>query len=364
MNGIERNIKDIYQDVPDTRGNIELVSSIGGLWPPEQASFDRIKGIYTPEIIGEERKLVDFLATLEQYASSPDFGKNVTRISLRAVMTYEVLLRSRNLLGSYLEAIIPLNSTQPVFANTALVYVGKNHETRQPNLEEVGEYIRGVLQVCSEQKRRSVKEIMERPLRAGYKIGIIVLPEDGSAERERIISQIYALYRRFGWERGEVEAILVNPNNIIGVAIYNQEIVSAGIAEMAQIPVGENTLRIVELTEAATRSDHARNGLYTAVSTALLLNLAARSQAKEILEGEVDIIFGECNGNAFGVLKTAKIQGRTFALEVGKRFGYPESGMLPQHVPISGGQRITPYNDLFPAFLVRESLYNFYGGGL
>ena len=62
-----------------------------------------------------------------------------------------------------------------------------------------------------------------------------------------------------------------------------------------------------------------------------------------------------------GVLKVVKFQGRTFAAEVGGQYGFPNSGMLPQQVPISGAERNTEYNDLLPAFLTRLQLYALYG---
>ena len=117
---------------------------------------------------------------------------------------------------------------------------------------------------------------------------------------------------------------------------------------------------MVEITEAATRDDHARNGLYTAVSSTLLLEIAGRSRQGSLLNGEIDVIFGECNGNALGVLKTVKTQGRTLAVEVSESLGFPGTGMLEQHVPISGAPSDTPYNDLFPAYLTRERLYELY----
>ncbi|PIS09264.1 hypothetical protein COT75_02405 [Candidatus Beckwithbacteria bacterium CG10_big_fil_rev_8_21_14_0_10_34_10] len=351
----------INQDVPDSRENVELTSSIGGLWPPQIASFDRLKGIYIPSIIEKEGKLGEFIGQLRRSSLRPEFGNVFSRLSWRMIIDQGLLKDSVSQLGDYLEAVIPLSETQACFSASALVYVGINHHKRQPLAEEVAGYKENLREICGSQERRLIETVMNRCEDKGYQIGVIDLPKEGK-EREEIIDKIHVLYTRFGWRREEVEAILNNPNNIIGIARFGQEIVSAGIAEMAQVPVGENTLRIIELTEAATRLDHARNGLYTAVSAGLLIEIADRSLRGQILDGEVDIVFGECNGNALGVLKTAKIQGRTFCWEIGALFNYPQSGMLPQHVPISGAERQTKYNDLFPAFLTKEKLINIYGG--
>lgn len=358
----ENKERNIYQDVPNAPDNPELTSSIGGLWPPEEASFNRIKGIYTPNIIRDKSGLEEFLGMLDSQTSSHSFGTGITRISLRAVIDCDLLRSSSSLLASHLEVAIPLNGTKPPFEETALIYVGSNHPTRRSNPDDVEIYRRNLSEAFSV-GRRSSEGILRRVSKLGYDVQVVGLPEEEKSRRG-VINQIYNLYRLFGWSKEEVDVILTNPNNIVGVATYGEEIVSAGIAEVAHVPVGSNNLRMVEITEAATSSEHARNGLYTAVSTTLLKEVARLSKLGRIGGGEVDLVFGECNGNAVGVLRTAKIQGRTFACEIGEDFGFPESGMLSQHVPISGVPKATDYNDLFPAFMVKDNLYKFYGSKL
>ena len=74
-------------------------------------------------------------------------------------------------------------------------------------------------------------------------------------------------------------------------------------------------------------------------------------------KSQIDLIFGECNGNELGVLNTAKSLGRTFSYEMVTREPLPFKGFLPQHVPIAGQPRNTPYNDLFPAHITRDRLF-------
>lgn len=341
------------QDVPAHEGG--LTSSVGGFWPPERASFERIKGIYTPGIVRSSDSLNHITGEIEK--AREIFDGEVSRVSLRAVVDVDFLkvaARSESF-RPLIEAVIPLNGTQAAFENTALVYFGLNHSTRQPIQKELERYMDN-LGEASSHVILTPREIRRRAEEKGYDIKIL----SKQAVTEECVEQVALLYGRFGWTRNEVSTILHNTNNIIGIAVKDGSIVSAGIAEMARIPIGGNNLRIVEITEAATLDEHAKNGLYTAVSSGLLEELSKRSRSGGVLDGEADLIYGECNGNALGVLKTAHIQGRRFAKDAGSELGFSDSGVLPQHVPIAGLPIDTPYNDLFPAFMTREDLYRIY----
>ncbi|MDO8621492.1 MAG: hypothetical protein Q7R31_04420 [Candidatus Levybacteria bacterium] len=352
MGNIEESEKFIHQDVPKIEPGLE--SSVGPLWPPAKASSERLKGIYTLGVVRDVHDLNNIFGHLQN--SDP----NISRVSLRAVVDNSFIKDiASNGDGEFIEAIIPLEGTQEAFAPTSIVYFGHNNSNRTPVTEEIEQYRRNLFDALRIIPR-SADEVLERPKADGYKISICKLPENSSL-REAILDQVTELYARFGWGRVEVSKILFKSSNIIGIATKDERIVSAGIAETAVIPIGSNTLRMVEITEAATRDGHDRRGVYTAVSTQLLLEIAQRSKARNIFDGEVDVVFGECNGNAKGVLHTARIQGRTFATEVGAQFGLSNSGILPQHVPISGAPRTTRYNDLFPAYIARNKLYEMYG---
>lgn len=349
-----QNERQLFQDVPAVESG--LTSSIGALWPPDRASFNRIKGIYTPAIVDCSEHLERLLVEFARESSRVETGDIIDRVSFRVVFSCDMLRSVGPNIAQCVEAIIPLSGTQPAFEETILVYLGKNGLKRQSKSEEVKRYSETVRHI----KRDAPipRTILERAGLTGYQLQM--LPELiclKAPARENIILQMSALYERFGWTRREVEEILFKPNSIIGVAIKDGQIVSAGIAEMASVPIGKHVLRFVEITEAATADGHTGQGLYTAVSTSLLLEIARRSKNRNILDGEVDLVYGECNGNAPGVLKTSAHQGRTFSYDMGARFGFPGSGILPQHVPISGAPRETPYNDLFPTFLNRETIY-------
>jgi hypothetical protein len=120
---------------------------------------------------------------------------------------------------------------------------------------------------------------------------------------------------------------------------------------------GHRNLEIIEITEAATLNEHQNKGLYAAVSTQLMIELAGMMKRGM----PIDLVFGECNGLSQGVLVVAKQQGRQFATEVGSKYGFDNSGILFQQVPISGPERHTSYNDLIPAFFTGDQLFKKYG---
>ena len=332
-----------------------MTSSIGALWPPVVASFDRLKGIYTKKI-NNLSEMYLFMKKLDELDREYLNGK-VTRTSIRAIVNKSTIKEaSHQFNNSYknkVEAIIPLEGTQSFFEDDAIIYFGSNHKSRMPLQEEIEKY-RSDLEQVLESEPRKPSDSLQRAKKQRYTISIL------SEFNERMLDQIAELYSRFGWSKEEVREIVTNPNNIMSVAYKNNEIVSAGIAEMAKIPINGEQLRMVEITEAATRIKHARKGLYNAVSTNLFIELTKRSKENNVLGGEVDLVFGECNGNAFGALKTARIQGRTFSVEKAEEFGFENSGMLYQHVPINGALRKTTCNDFFPAFINRRELYKKY----
>lgn len=198
------------------------------------------------------------------------------------------------------------------------MYIGWNHPSRSSHPEDLAHCLQEVERVYS-LAPRSLPAMVRHACQNRYELCIL---DQETSRLPETVGAMTRLYERFGWKEEDVRQILSSPTNIIGIARYEGEIVSAGIIELALIPVGEHRLRIAEITEAATREDHARQGLYSAVSSLLLMELARRSLQQQILRGEIDLVFGECNGNAPGVLRTARFQGRTFATQSTQRFGF------------------------------------------
>lgn len=354
---INRPGENIYQDVPLHKEG--ETGSIGGLWPPKLSTHRRIKAIFD-STISDGRTFFNFYNEFSRRNNPDGFGVGdeikayPTRIQFRAILE-AALFRNPTIssaIADNLEAFIPLETS--IFGREpVLIYLSANSKSRESNDEDL-ETIRSNIETASHTERRSVDAIFSRPLVNGYTIEI--LQDRGAGVTEQIAN----LYERFGWNIKEVEGMLSEHNNIFSVARIGRNIVSAGIAEVAQVPINGKSFRMAEITEAATLGGHDSQGLYTAVSARLLTELASMSKNNE-LGGNIDLVFGECNGLSLGVLKVAKTQGRTFSTDVGKRFGFPDSGILHQQVPINGAERHTEYNDLIPAFLTTGKLHKYYG---
>lgn len=347
-----------FQDTPEhSAGN---TSSIGGLWPPEPGSFRRTKAIYnlgTINSLDEMSRLVTVFSNNRMRLSEQSFveTENVppTRIQFRAVVEAHIMRQCSevSLMQDRVEAIVPLDSGR--FGHEPLlVYFAKNSLLRQPDEIDL-HTIKENIEEAAFLNRRPLPEIVGKVGLNGYSLEIL------SERSENVILQLAQLYERFGWSLGDVRKIVMNQNNVFCVAKEGERIVSSGIAETAQTPFAGSTFNIVEITEAATLDGHGGKGLYTAVSASLLTYLAHTSFGGGE-NNEIDLVFGECNALSLAVLKAAKIQGRIFATETGSQYGYPRSGILKQQVPISGPSKATEFNDLVPAFLTREKLYEYY----
>lgn len=330
------------------------ISSIGPKWPPEESSFNRIKGLDNRRVIRDGRSFKASVDEIRGVMSEAREGR-IDRVSIRLFVEDPVWLSSLEAIGDLGELVIPLSGSSPEFEEVSILYLGSNADSRQPNL---GELARSMANVERALGRRiaTYSELTQRASNQGYALTLLDLAE--RTVSEKLQDQMVSLYARFGWTREDVLGILSQENNIIAVAFDDRgRIVSAGIAETSMVKFLDNTeLRIVEITEAATEEDHKGRGLYSAVAAELMHEIYVKSEDEDIFGGNVDLVFGECNGNEPGVLKAVKSLGRTFAIEVSRGLSIPFKGYLPQHVPIAGAPKTTKYNDLFPAFMVRNSI--------
>ena len=283
-------------------------------------------------------------------------GQNITRIQFRALVGGH-LLRAHSqdvFLQDHLEALIPLEK-QTQGEQLVLVYLGHNDQQARPCSEDDLATIRANFARAGLVRPKSAQEIFSRPNANGFGISIL----DPSINRSAVIAQLSDLYRRFNRTPQDVAKMLDDPHNIFAVASESGRIISAGIAEQAEIPFPGGHLHIAEITEAATEEGYGNMGVYTAVSTKLLMELAFQSYHRQ--KGyELDLVFGECNALSAGVLIVAAAQGRTFSADVCSDYGFPGRGLLKQQVEIAGPVKHTKYNDLLPAFLTPSVLYGRY----
>lgn len=338
----------------DEPGN--STSSIGPTFPPRISSFGRIKGFENRAVIDSREQITEYVEMIELIKSRLD--GNISRVSFRFLAENSTIADSLDLLARYGEVVIPLYGAGDGFDYTSMVYLGYN----LPNYRDSDSYDRQlILNNISQSltaETRSYDEIIGRIYENGYSISSPDIYQRMSDENFR--TQMINLYSRFGWSAEDVVSILENPRSIFAVISKGNTIVSAGLAERAEITIGqspnEKTLRLVELTEAATLEEYQGQGLYTGVAAELLRIIA------DLPEDErVHIALGECNGLAVGVLKAAKRLGRTLSHEVISYNNLPIDGFLPQHVAIDGPARNTSMNDLVPAYILANNIKMLYG---
>jgi hypothetical protein len=343
------------------------VSSIGPKWPPARASAERIKGFYTPGPLNTlEQFKNDFFPSFEEYLNSPLFGEEsehgYSRISMRAVVSNDLVYCLHGEYRPFVEAIIPLSGSQPAFENHSIVYFGVNHQSRRSDDHRL-EQNWANLDMALQRRSKNPQEIIQKPYDLGYSLEVI---ESMGDPDEALVQEVFQLIKRFKYDVKDTHRILADPTFTLGVARKDGNIVAVGLAETNEIQIGEDMLTLVELTEASTDQNHLHKGLYSGIATTLLQYLAQRSSEFGFNSREADMIYGESNGSAPGVLITAAYQGRTFATDVCNQFGYEGKGMLPLHVPIldpdedSANSEIKRNNNLFPTYISREKLYQLY----
>ncbi len=355
------------------KGQPGETSSLGLFWPPKETDFHRVKGFYRKAILNPT-DFDAFRQTWDGYLNSPRFTTdgvesgtgtetNFSRLTMRAVVSDDFLWTNAAELRESVEAIIPLEEGSP-FAGTSLVYFGANQADRKSD-ENTMATCEGNLRTALGESPRTPQQMLARAQLNGYDVALTQADHTYSLD-DKVAGDLYKLYKPFGWTPDQVLELLNSPQRMLATASKEGEVVSAGIAEMGSVAIEfgsdqQYPLDIVELTDAATLVEHEGRGLYSAVSTELLKQLAQQYKGSP----SSLIILGESNASALGVLKTARHQGRTFATEVGTAYGYNQSGMLHQHVPIlDRGESLAnathQYNNFFPTFINSQTLYGTY----
>jgi len=234
-----------------------------------------------------------------------------TRITGRLVTSITALQNLTNI--PVVETIISLDACGiDTFSDCALVYIGRNLDSRKsPNdilikQEEVAKVI------------FNTAHSPARPLDEGFSVRNLGVEE---RTQPRILEMYYKLYASFGWSTDEIQKMLSNRNSLI-FAAFNQEdhVVSSALAESGTMSfIRHNTrspLSLVEITEAATLPEYRGNGLYQAVSDEILKYLAR-------LTTPPNLVFGELNLDAPGVLKVAARQGRIPLSQLPNSLAFP-----------------------------------------
>ncbi len=337
----------------------EFTSSIGAVvWPPVETNNERLKGVY-PNVIETGYDLLNFLSKF----SLLEFSPKATRISARLVTSNEALrdlIQSNLPFREFIETIIPLADCQVVgLEDCCLIYVGKNDPSRKTPEDIIEQQLKAANEIFS---KFGIQGNSNKKIPDGFKIEFL----DKDKRRDSTILEMYnELYSLFNWSTQDVKKMLSNQNNLI-IAAFNKEgkVVSSAIAEFGEMTFVRKgqpaTLSLVEITEAATLPAYRGMGTYQAVSDGILKYLAEHKKPP-------NLVFGELNLDAPGVLKVAAKQGRIPAIQTAQEYGlFPRGWFLEQHVVIYQGDNQErpdnyPYNNLMVAFLPKNLLMEKYG---
>ena len=267
--------KNPFSDTPEHQEG--QTSSIGSIWPPSENSFERIKAFYNLRPVLSERTLCVLQQRFLRETERLD-GKRLSRVQFRTLFSESFLkyCSANDFLQSSFEAVIPLERSH-AGEKLVLVYLGQNDPARACSPVDL-EAIKFNYTEAIGVQPRSVADILERATSNGFSVEVL----DKSQNPTQNITQLAALYQRFGWNSDEVAKMYSSPQNIIAVARDKGAIISAGLAEIAQIQFGVEPLTLVEITEAATLEGYGNLGLYTAVSTSLLIALADISHRRTL----------------------------------------------------------------------------------
>ncbi len=326
-------------------------SSVGEVtYPPVAASEKRKKGIY-PAVITLPGDLLQLSGEFGQMPLSAD----TTRISARYFVENAVLSQltpeERERMTPFVEGIIRLSGDGKMFNDCSILYLGKNANDRHTPMELFEKELQAVREIMSAPPSTKEHDYSQYSFRE-------ITEED--RVNEGIINQYAELYKAFGWSRDEVINILQNPTNILLGTFVGDQLVSAGMAERAEFAIERggtpHPFVMYEITEAATREEYRGKGLYTKIASELM---------KVLAKTDIDLLYGESNAQAPGVLRAAHTLGRTTSIETLAQFGFPPR-FLEQHVRISGGvndtRPLNEKNDLLPTYMTRDKLLQYAHG--
>lgn len=323
---------------------VSQTSSIGANWPPIASTHNRLRGFYDRAVLRSEQEVNEFADEFEAWRLNMD---PLDRLTVRA-MTGIGNLPLLETVGLHLEAVIPL-----VVRNEelAVAYIGWNGPQRRIN--EV--YLARHHQLLSSAINRAIdtEDRVSELAAQGFEPMIV----NGTTPERRKVSLVSAftdMYGAFGYDQSDVEQILLNPDNTIAYIAEGSRVISTSMAEKGRIAInGLSSFNIVEITEASTRIEYRRQGLYKAISGYLIQRLIEDNNDGT---SPISAIYGENNLAMPGVVFAAAENGRRFSYFDAPFFGItqPFFGILPQSFKVEDGVETRPYNDFALSYVPLE----------
>ncbi|MGH7158123.1 MAG: hypothetical protein ACREGD_03575 [Candidatus Saccharimonadales bacterium] len=314
-------------------------SSIGAAWPPATASNERMRGFY-PEAVASVQAADELIDQFIEAQKTAEAHPTTTRMNMRVVVENRIIPYLSHVLS--LEGALPIASTP----DRSVVYIAWNDVNRQPTADELTAHL-DLIQKAQSREVSTASPYLEL-VHKGYTPRII---DDHMSETERrgYRDRFLELYGKFGFDETGVEELLTSPNNTIAyIAGENETIISTVMAERGTIPVlgqPNNTLTVIEITEAITDPGVRGKGLYRALSGFLVQHIVDHHM---VGEAPVDVVYGESNLSSPGVVVAAHRNGRRFATDDASHLGVidqPGFGILQQNVKVNDGVETRPYND-------------------
>lgn len=319
-------------------------SSVGAAWPPVIGSNERLRGFYDQTISSIEDATV-FAKEYESYQNEVELNQQVSRLSLRAVVCLGAI-PVLDSLGVTLEAAMPIKSNP----NAMIVYAGWNAPDRVSDTQVLADKIDRLVHNVEFE----AGSLRQGNLDKGTYSKRVLLPYTPEADKFAFVDRFTDLYDVFGYDQDDIVELLLNPDNTIAFLEHNGVIISTALAEKANIKLNdsEETIRIAEVTEAITRPEYRGRGLYQQISHCLVQSLLETNPEK------LDVIYGESNLSAPGVLIAAHQNGRRFSYFDRAALGVNNTnfGILPQNFKVNDGVDSRRYNDFALSYFPVERL--------
>jgi len=281
-----------------------------------------------PKLVLESKILEGSLKHFEQLAKtiSPD----KFRVTLRTIVSRRLI---NEISKDLIEAILPLDG------DLVLVCLGENHPSRA--LKDEKRYsIQTKIAQLAQIKVEEPSLFIERVLKKGFALREFCKNDIKSDEFMR---QLFFLQKKFFKKENNTLEFVLNPNNRVFIALFNNNIVSTAATIAADFNLRYKDFRFVELTFASTHPEYEKNNLLGAVT---MLALCSTNHA--------DLIIRELNSSAYAVLKNAAQQGSVFAMNYAKELGLPDTGILIQDTKIENSDGSREYQDLVVAFVPKK----------
>lgn len=309
----------------------EQTSSIGAVWPPQDASHRRMRGFYTDRVVRTPADAARFATIFHEQREVAERTAGVDRLSIRLV-AHAGTLAVLDYMGVTVEGALPLARTEP---DLVIAYTAANQPGRHMNAEHLAAH-RELLGTAA-MRGRNINGHQQRLSAHDFTAHAV-----NRADARALTAAFAPLYAPFDYGESAVTKLLGNPDNTIVYVADGERVVSTAMAEHATVQVkGLGDIRMVEITEASTHPNYRRQGLYKIASGLLVAQVLAENP-------DANVVYGESNLAQPGVIHAAHENGRRFSHFDAETYGLQgrtDFGILQQNFHIADGAETRQFND-------------------